>query len=107
MATDGAYTVNAVEQLNQWASLAVNAALGGSTLQVTNIAQLDSAAFGELAPGDLLLVAQQQGATVSALDTAQFGEVTNLNGAGLQEFIEVVGLDRPSHTITVSTGCRA
>lgn len=105
VATDGAYTVNGVEQLNQWAVLAANAAAGGSSLRVTDITQLDSPLFGPIAPGDLVLVVQMQGATFNTTDTALFGEVSSLNSAGLHELIEVVGVDRPTNTLTVSTGC--
>jgi len=101
---DGAITINAPNvQLNTYAVLAANVAAGATSLTVTNAADLTSAAFGALAAGDLVLVAQMQGATIDATDTAAFGAVTALNGAGSYELVNVASVT--GNTIALDTSC--
>lgn len=99
---DGAFTVNGVVQLNEYTALAANAAVGATTLQVTSAAQLDSAQFGPLAAGNLIMIYQAQGAAIDATD-ATYGAVTALNGAGLHEMVEVASV--AGNTITIGNGC--
>ncbi|MBL8919294.1 MAG: tandem-95 repeat protein [Myxococcaceae bacterium] len=100
---DGAFTVNGVAQLNEYSALTANAAVGGTTLQVSDISQLGSVTFGPLAPGNLLMIYQAQGATIDTTDSATYGNVTALGSAGLYEFIEVASI--AGNTITVGNGC--
>lgn len=100
---DGAFTVNGVVQLNEYTALTANAAAGATTLQVADVTQLDSVTFGPLAAGDLVMIYQAQGATIDATDTANYGNVTALNGAGLHEMVEVSSI--AGNTITIGSGC--
>lgn len=101
---DGALTVNAPSTvLNQYAVLGANAAAGATSITVTNINDLNSAQFGPLAPGDLILLVQMQGATIDTSNTAQYGAVTNLGDAGRYEIIGVAGTQ--GNTIQLDTSC--
>jgi uncharacterized repeat protein (TIGR01451 family) len=100
---DGAFTVNGVAQLNEYSALTANAAVGSTTLQVFDVSQLASPTFGPLAAGNLLMIYQAQGATIDTTDTATYGNVTALGGAGLHEFVEVASI--AGNTITIGNGC--
>lgn len=100
---DGAFTVNGVVQLNEYTALTANAAVGATSLQVADVTQLDSATFGPLAAGDLIMIYQAQGAAIDATDSANYGAVTALNGAGLHEMVEVSSI--AGNTITIGNGC--
>jgi hypothetical protein len=52
-----------------------------------------------LASGDLLAVMQMQGATIDQTDTAAYGSITSLNGAGRYELVYVGGVS--GNTITL------
>ncbi|MCU0698625.1 MAG: Ig-like domain-containing protein [Myxococcaceae bacterium] len=100
---DGTFTVNGVVQLNEYTALAANAAAGATSITVADATQLNSATFGPLAAGDLLMIYQAQGAAIDGSDSAAFGTVTALNGAGLHETIEVASVS--GNTITLGNGC--
>jgi len=101
---DGAITINAPNvQLNSYAVLAANVAAGATSITVTNITDLASVAFGQLAAGDLVLVVQMQGAAINGTDTAAFGAVTALNGAGSYELVNVASVT--GNTINLDTSC--
>jgi large repetitive protein len=102
---DGNYTVTAANTvLNQYTTLAANVSIGATSFNVTSSASLNSALFGNLAAGDLLLIIQMQGATINTVDTVNYGTVTALNSAGLYEFVTVSSIS--SNTININTtGC--
>ncbi|MBN2197529.1 MAG: hypothetical protein JW751_32420, partial [Polyangiaceae bacterium] len=90
---DPAHTVSAPDTvLNRYATLATNAAAGANTITVSNRANLNSAPFGDLAAGDLLLVVQMQGATISTANDSTYGTVSSLGNAGRYELVGVAGL---------------
>lgn len=97
-------SVSSVVVLNQYAVLASDLGANSSAITVTNIADLDSAAFGQLDTGDLILIVQMQGAGIDTTNTDQYGTVSALNGAGLHETLEVSGVDRSTNRIFTS-GC--
>lgn len=99
---DGTLSVSTNTVLNEYAVLSANAAVGATTITVSNASNLDSATFGALAAGDLLLIIQMQGATIDTTDTSAFGNVTALNSSGLYEFIEVQSI--AGNVITVGNG---
>ncbi len=102
---DGALTVNVASTVvNQYAVLSANAAAGASTLTVSAIADLNSGSFGNLAAGDLLLVIEMQGATISTTNDATYGTVTALNNAGRHEFVTVAST--AGNVITIDTSCQ-
>ncbi|PTL76944.1 OmpA family protein [Vitiosangium sp. GDMCC 1.1324] len=87
---DGELTVStAGTVLNRYAVLASDASAGATSLELTNATDLDSSLFGPLAAGDLVLILQMQGAEIDTSDTASYGTVTTLNGAGRYEFAYV------------------
>ena len=91
--SDGDLTVSSAGTvLNQYAVLAADTQVADTTLSVTNIADLTSTTYGALAPGDLLLVIQMQGATIDTSNTATYGAVTAYGGAGNYELIGVAGV---------------
>ena len=82
---DGALTVTTANTIvNTYTSLAANAAVGSTSLSVTSAAALG------VAPGDLILIIQMQGAGIdTSVNTAAWGAVTNYNNAGNYEFATV------------------
>ncbi|XXT19134.1 hypothetical protein WME94_53800 [Sorangium sp. So ce429] len=93
---DGALTVSEANTIiNRYAELAVDAPAGSTSISVTEAADLT------LAPGDLIMVIQMQGATINTTDTKDYGAITALNGAGHYELVavsEVIGN-------TINLGC--
>lgn len=88
--------------VNQYTTLAANAAAAATSIQVGSVAAL-AAGADALAAGDLLLVVQMQGATVqTAVDDNTWGQVSALGGAGLYEFVEVTGVSSGTNTISLS-----
>ncbi len=80
---DGALTVTGVDQvLNRYTIVTGNVTLGTNTITVTNIATH----LGGLSCGDLILVIQMQGASISSADNATYGNITNYNNAGNYEY---------------------
>ncbi len=104
-AKDGLGIIDAGVVLNEYAALAADALVGASSIKVVDVTTLDSLAYGPLEAGDLLMVIQMQGADIDTSDTVAYGAVTNLQGAGLYEFIEVVSVTPATNTIGVGTGC--
>ncbi|MBK8254220.1 MAG: hypothetical protein IPK82_16325 [Polyangiaceae bacterium] len=101
---DGAVTVTAANTiLNQYAVLAADAAVGATSLSVTNISDLNSATFGPLGAGDMIMVVQMQGATIDVTNTAQYGNVTALGNAGRYELVGVTSVQ--GNTINLDTSC--
>ena len=104
-AKDGALTVpgpNTV--LNKYAVLAANAARGATSLTVTYPGGANGLTALDLSAGDLLLVIQMQGASIDTSNTAQYGTVTALNGAGLHEFVTVASVAGPLVNLACADG---
>lgn len=104
---DGNLTVTGSNTIvNDYALMEQNASAGAGQIRMTNIADLPG-----LAIGDLLLIYQAQGASISTVDSYLYGTVTNLNGAGRYELVTVTSL--PSNSgqpwtrrfIGISTSC--
>jgi len=103
----GALTIASANQVvNQYAVLAADVAAGATTITVTDIGDFAMAppvfASG-LAAGDLIMIYQPQGATIDATDTASYGTVTALGGAGNYELVHVASV--AASTIQLETGC--
>lgn len=87
---DGATTVNvAGTVLNNYSDLRADVLAGDTQIRMQTAGDLDSATFGALGAGDLVLVIQMQGATIDATDTSAYGSVSALNSAGRYEFVSV------------------
>ncbi|HLL03803.1 MAG TPA: Ig-like domain-containing protein [Myxococcaceae bacterium] len=103
---DGNYTVTAGgEVLNNYTALSANAAAGATSISVANRNSLNSTLFGNLAAGDLLMIIQMQGATISTVDEVGYGAVTAVNGAGLYELVTVASLGGGGTININTTGC--
>lgn len=80
---DGPITVSTTNAVLNEYSLVVGAlSIGQTTIPVSSI-------LGELPslePGDLIMIYQAQGATISGVNSAAYGAVTSLGGAGRYEF---------------------
>lgn len=106
----GAFTVTAAGTVvNQYAILGANAAAGSSSITVTDITHFSNvagspfaSAVNRLEDGELLLIIQMQGANVRTTDDADYGIVTNYNGAGTYEFVYVNGA---TNTNTINLKC--
>lgn len=100
---DGSRTISTAGTIvNQYTTLATNAALNATTIQVTSVAALANGADA-IGPGDLVLIMQMQGATIDTTSTNQnWGQVTALGGAGLYEFAEVVAVNSGTNVLTLS-----
>lgn len=76
---NGAFTVNAANTVvNCYTAVISNANLGATSIATDNACSFEC--------GDLIMIYQAQGASVNTSNTASYGQVTNLNSAGLYEF---------------------
>ncbi|MBK9927935.1 MAG: DUF11 domain-containing protein [Anaerolineales bacterium] len=93
---DGAVTITVANTIvNRYTSLAANAAAGSTSLSVASAAALN------VAPGDLILIIQMQGASIdTSVNTAAWGAVTAYNNAGNYEFATVYSVS--GNTINLS-----
>ena len=79
---DGAFTATAANTtINSYATLTAGAGSGDSTINVSSAAGIT--------PGDVLLIYQAQGATISTTDANTYGEVNALGNAGRYEYVSV------------------
>ena len=93
---DGARTVTAANTvLNTYTTLSAPASAGATTLTLASTAGITG--------GDVLLVYQAQGASISGTNSSAFGAVTNLGSAGRYEFVSVGTVS--GNTVTLGVGC--
>lgn len=93
---------------NRYSALASSAASGSTTVTVTSITNLSGTttftnsvnyfATAALAPGDLVMVIQMQGATITTTDDANYGNITAYNNTGNYELKTVLSIS--TNTIT-------
>ncbi|HNN95198.1 MAG TPA: hypothetical protein PKI03_23135 [Pseudomonadota bacterium] len=103
---DGDVTVMVAGQvLNRYAVLGADANPGNTTLTLSSTPGQGLDALLPLSAGDLLLLMQMQGAEIRDDNSPRFGEVLDLGGAGLFEFIEVSSVDSANNRISVNSGC--
>ena len=103
VAPDGDLTIAGGSSMfvNRYAALTADAAKGAQTVQVGAA----GAAVLALATGDLVLIYQLQGATISSADDGSFGSVTDPGGAGLYELASVSSVNLVTGEITLGGGC--
>jgi len=95
---DGAFVASAANTVvNQYTTLGAPASAGAATLTVASSAGITA--------GDVLMVYQAQGATISTVNSASYGAVTALGNAGRYEFVSVAAVS--GNTITLGTACGA
>ncbi len=93
---DGAFTANAANTVvNTYTTLGAAAAAGATTLSVASAAGITT--------GDVLLVYQAQGATISAANANTYGAVNALGNAGRYEYVSVAAVS--GTTITLGSAC--
>ena len=104
---DGTKTITALNTIvNEYTTLSSNVSAGGTSLTVASSTLNANSRFaGSLAAGDLVLIIQMQGASISTSDNSSYGSVSNYNNCGRYEFAKVSA--RPnSTTITLANGLR-
>ena len=93
---DGPLTVNGANTvLNTYTNLTASAASGATAITLSSAAGIT--------PGDVLLVYQAQGATISTANDSTYGTVTSLGNAGRHEFVSVLAV--AGNTVTLGTQC--
>ncbi len=103
---DGDRTVSTNNTIvNRYAVLAAAAKPGDKTITLSSTVGLGIDALMPLAPDDLLLIIQMQGADIDTTNSANYGSVIDLRSAGRYEFIGVTSVDQASQTISVYSGC--
>lgn len=103
---DGDQTITAASQIvNRYAVLAAAAKPGDKTITLSTVVGQGVDALMPLAPDDLLLIIQVQGADIDTSNSAAYGAVIDLLSAGRYEFIGVTSVDQASGTISVYSGC--
>lgn len=79
---DGDVTIVGTQVVNEYARVSLNAAAGSTQITVDGLAlNLPS-----LEAGDLIMIYEAQGASISGADSAAYGAITSLNSAGRFEF---------------------
>lgn len=92
---DGARTVTSPNTIvNEYTTLIQNATVGDLSIKVANNSLDQNNLFiSPLAPGDLILIYQAQGANVfSASDDSTWGAITAYNNCGFHQLIEVASI---------------
>jgi uncharacterized repeat protein (TIGR01451 family) len=101
---NGNVTLSAATTIaNEYTALTADATAGSPVLTVASNTLNTNSRFAEvLAPGDLVLIIQMQGATIDATDAASYGTVTAYNNAGRSEVAEVQSV---SGTTGITLAC--
>lgn len=74
---------------------------GNDVQNIINGLNADLAKYGP----PILMIMQPQGATLDTTNSVNYGKITNLNGAGLYEFVTLVSADSGANTLTVAGDC--
>ncbi len=90
---------------NEYTSVTANVAAGATSITVAdNVLNANGRFAGALAPGDLVMLIQMQGATINTTATTNaYGAVSAYNNAGKNELLEVRSVSG-SNTITFYCG---
>lgn len=81
------------EILNEYTTLTASAAIGATQITVaSNTMNANSRFSGNLEAGELIMIIQMQGATISETNSSSYGSISNYNNSGKYEFIEVAGI---------------
>ena len=93
---DGAFTATAANTtINNYTTLTAGANAGDATITVASAAGITA--------GDVLLVYQAQGATISTVNANTYGAVSALGNAGRYEYVSVASV--AGNTITLGRAC--
>lgn len=100
---DGAKTIAANAVVNEYTSLQADADSGVTIIEVANNnLNFNNRFGGPLDSGDLVMIIQVQGATISGNNDSTWGSIISYNNCGAYEFAEVAGL---TDTDTISFLC--
>lgn len=104
---DGAKTVSAANTIvNEYTTLTSNVSSGNSTINVSASSLNANGRFSaSLASGDLVLIIQIQGASISTNNNSTYGTVSAYNNCGLYEFAKVSSVPNAT-SITLTTGLK-
>jgi len=92
--------------LNEYTTLSNDAAVGATTITVASSSLNANGRFASgLAAGELVMIIQMQGATISTSNNSSYGSVTNYNNCGNHEFAEVLSVPS-STTINLTVGLK-
>jgi|JI9StandDraft_1071089.scaffolds.fasta_scaffold21199_2 uncharacterized repeat protein (TIGR01451 family) len=95
---DGVGTVTTANTvINTYYTVTAGLTAGGSTVPLSSVTGLSV--------GDVLMLYQAQGATITTTNSAAYGAVTALNNAGRYELVSIVSI--AANTVTINTDCSA
>jgi len=94
---DGDVIITTSTVVNQYAAVSGSPTAGSTSITAVGLL----AAMPTLAAGDLILIYQAQGATISSANDSTYGSITALNSAGRYEFQTVASVS--GNTITFAT----
>ena len=99
----GAKTVSSANtKINEYTSITADAAAGASTITVASSSLNANARFsGSLAAGELVMIIQMQGATITTTNDSTYGTVSSYINCGKYEFDEVSAIPNGT-SITLS-----
>jgi uncharacterized repeat protein (TIGR01451 family) len=86
-------TANTV--INTYYQVTSGLTVGGNSVPLSSVAGLSV--------GDVLMLYQAQGATISTANAATYGTVSSLNNAGRYELVSIVSIT--ASTVTINTAC--
>ncbi|MBK9637551.1 MAG: T9SS type A sorting domain-containing protein [Bacteroidetes bacterium] len=100
---DGAKTITALNTiLNEFTSLTSNASAGATTISVSSSSLNANSRFSSsLSAGDLILIIQMQGASITTSDNSSYGNISNYNNCGKYEYAKVTSVPN-STSITLA-----
>ncbi|MEP7263348.1 MAG: T9SS type A sorting domain-containing protein [Bacteroidota bacterium] len=92
--------------LNEYTTLATDVSSASTSITVASSALNSNSRFAaNLAAGELVMIIQMQGASVSTSNNSGYGNVSSYNNSGYYEFAEVAGVPN-STTINLTAGLR-
>lgn len=104
---DGAKTITAANTVvNEYTTLTADAVAGSTAIAVANATLNVAGLFSApLAAGDLIMIIQMQGATMTVPDDSTYGTITNLQSSGNYELQQVASVNS-STTMSLTCGLR-
>ena len=92
-AIHGAKTIASSAIVNEYAYLTADASLGSKTITVNNAGLNANSRFSSiLSAGDLLMVIQMQGVSISSVNDSSWGAIVSYGNCGLYEFAQVASV---------------
>jgi len=93
---DGSLVIDSDTTVNTYTSVIQDILVGDSSIKVLSISNLSHISYG-----DLVMVIQMQGASISTAPNKDWGSVTSLNDAGNYEYTYVRRVDSIGNILTV------